>query len=608
MRLLGRRHARHVEVRYPQRGRRSAREVVVAPLAAEARHRRRGVREATQQVDGALVPAEVVDRGGDLAALDEVDAVAGQPGEERVLRVDDADVPHARQEQPALGAGTSSSIEPVPPSTGVREAAEQVDGALVPAEVVDRRGDLAVLDEVDAVAGEPGEQRGLRVDNADVPHAGQQEAPLGAGDEVLDRAGGAVHVEDEVVDGGSDRLLGHLGGVPGLAQRRELARADPVGPAELEPVVEDRALVGRRRGEGERRALQSGVRRVGVERHLGPGQLLADPGAGAVPAEDGLAVPGVARAGQPVGVDHQVGHGRRRHDRVVAAGLEVDTALAPGQPLGELLLGGQRVDVAEVAGGAADPGAVGEVRGLAGAREVAGRLDVPEPQPGGRAEVGGGHLVVHEAVEHPARGPGPAERLAQRGRDVVVDLDAGAGRLVGPVGRGAVGDQLLGVLGGRGGPRGRVGAADQLVDLGLGGRAAADRADRDAAGLLDERHDRHVHAVHHAVGGERVVGPPQVGAGRVAHDRHAVVGHRRRERVLDQRLGVDAVRRLGHRPDSWVVLRMRMSRNSAVGQPWLTGATWPGCALPQLEAPPSCQVCGPPTASIAPQKSVVVAW
>ena len=29
-----------------------------------------------------------------------------------------------------------------------------------------------------------------------------------------------------------------------------------------------------------------------------------------------------------------------------------------------------------------------------------------------------------------------------------------------------------------------------------------------------------------------------------------------------------------------------MSRNSAVGQPWLTGATWPGCALPQLEAPP----------------------
>ena len=51
-----------------------------------------------------------------------------------------------------------------------------------------------------------------------------------------------------------------------------------------------------------------------------------------------------------------------------------------------------------------------------------------------------------------------------------------------------------------------------------------------------------------------------------------------------------------------------MPRNSADGQPWLTGATCPGCALPQLNAPPSRQVDGPPTASIAPQKSVVVAW
>ena len=49
-------------------------------------------------------------------------------------------------------------------------------------------------------------------------------------------------------------------------------------------------------------------------------------------------------------------------------------------------------------------------------------------------------------------------------------------------------------------------------------------------------------------------------------------------------------------------------RNSAVGQPWLTAATCPGWALPQLNAPPSTQVSGPPTASIEPQKSVVVAW
>ena len=38
---------------------------------------------------------------------------------------------------------------------------------------------------------------------------------------------------------------------------------------------------------------------------------------------------------------------------------------------------------------------------------------------------------------------------------------------------------------------------------------------------------------------------------------------------------------------SSVVFRMRMSRNSADGQPWLTAATWPGWALPQLNAPPS---------------------
>ena len=64
----------------------------------------------------------------------------------------------------------------------------------------------------------------------------------------------------------------------------------------------------------------------------------------------------------------------------------------------------------------------------------------------------------------------------------------------------------------------------------------------------------------------------------------------------------------GQLPASAVVLRTLTSRNNAVGQPWETEATWPGCALPQLKAPPSCQVCGPPTASIDPQKSVVVAW
>ena len=73
---------------------------------------------------------------------------------------------------------------------GVGVAAQQVDRALVVAEVVHRSGDLATLDAVDAVAGEAGEQQGLRVDLADVPHAGQQQAVLHPGDEVGLGAGG----------------------------------------------------------------------------------------------------------------------------------------------------------------------------------------------------------------------------------------------------------------------------------------------------------------------------------------------------------------------------------------------------------------------------------
>ena len=93
---------------------------------------------------------------------------------------------------------------------------------------------------------------------------------------------------------------------------------------------------------------------------------------------------------------------------------------------------------------------------------------------------------------------------------------------------------------------------------------------------------------------------------RCPDDHDAVVGGGRGERVLDQVLGGHGGRH--QLPASSFVLRMRTPRKSAVGQPWLTAATWPGCALPQLKAPPSTQVSGPPTASMEPQKSVVVAW
>jgi hypothetical protein len=39
------------------------------------------------------------------------------------------------------------------------------------------------------------------------------------------------------------------------------------------------------------------------------------------------------------------------------------------------------------------------------------------------------------------------------------------------------------------------------------------------------------------------------------------------------------------RPDSLALLSTPTPRNKAEGQPWLTGATWPGWPLPQFGAP-----------------------
>ena len=297
---------------------------------------------------------------------------------------------------------------------------------------------------------------------------------------------------------------------------------------------------------------------------------------------------------------------RRRQHRVVAAGRQVDAALGPAEPADELGLHGGDVDVLEVAGGAADPGAGGEVGVLAGTAVVAGGLDVPEAQPRRRAEVRRGHVVVDETVEHAALGTCAAERLAERGCDVGVHLDRrGAGGLV-PVVGGVAGDELLRVLGGRTRRRGCVGGLDDPVDLLGARRTRRHRAGGHALGALVERDHGDGDGVHDAVGGQRVVGPAQVGAGRVADDRDAVVRARRLQGVLDELLR--GARAAVHAAPSAVVLRTLTPRNRADGQPCETAATWPGWALPQLNAPPSSQVWGPPTASIERQKSVVVAW
>ena len=223
------------------------------------------------------------------------------------------------------------------------------------------------------------------------------------------------------------------------------------------------------RGQRERRALEAGVGRVGEQVDPGGGDLLADPGAAAAAAVDRLALVGDPRAGVPVGVDHQVGHRGRRQDRVVAPGREVDPPRAPAEPLREVGVDRERVDVGEVAGGAADPGAVGQVGGLAGAAVVAGGLHVPQPEPGGGAEVGRGDLVVDEAVEHRLADVGPAERLAERGRERVVDVDVGGPGGVVPVG-GDVASRTRSSASSAGAPaRAAASAAcTSVVDLALG--------------------------------------------------------------------------------------------------------------------------------------------
>ena len=108
---------RHVEVGDPQRGHGDAREEV-APLPRQRDLGVAGTGDAGQQVDRALVEAEVVHRTDDLASFDQVDAVAGEPGEQQRLRIDLSDVPQGRQQQSPLGAARrASSSVPEPPST-----------------------------------------------------------------------------------------------------------------------------------------------------------------------------------------------------------------------------------------------------------------------------------------------------------------------------------------------------------------------------------------------------------------------------------------------------------------------------------------------------------
>ena len=254
--------------------------------------------------------------------------------------------------------------------------------------------------------------------------------------------------------------------------------------------------------------------------------------------------------------------------------------------------------------GAADPGRPAAVGRPAHQVHRPRRLHVREAEPRRAAQVERCEVQLGEAGQHGVACLGAAEGSGQRGQDTFEHRGVRLLRRQAEVAaerdlrRLDEGERVLGRGSAPGvGQRG----SDHLGDaLGAHDAGPARRAD----GGPGDDDDVHGTGAVHPVGRRRVQGEADVGMAVLLDQHDAPVGAgctRSRHAVLDQLLGRD------HRPDSSRALRIRTPRTSTDGQPCDTGATWPGCPLPQLNAPPSTQVDAPPTASMAPQKSVVVA-
>ncbi len=219
------------------------------------------------------------------------------------------------------------------------------------------------------------------------------------------------------------------------------------------------------------------------------------------------------------------------------------------------------VDVAEVRGGYPGPGRTTEVRGLGVHLDVPGRLVMPGPQAARRRQVGGSHLVLGVTEEDFAGRRGPGERLAQRrrprngtprSRSPPAGRPSRRRRLRRPP---ASGNPRPGGPG----PGGVLRRAHQVLERLHGDPALGHHTD----GAADDGDDGDLVSVAHTVGGEGVVGPPQVGVGDLVIDDHTGIRLRELEGPFDQYLGAGR----GHRPLSSEVLRTCTCRNKAAGQP-----------------------------------------
>ena len=252
--------------------------------------------------------------------------------------------------------------------------------------------------------------------------------------------------------------------------------------------------------------------------------------------------------------------------------------------------------VGEVGGAGARPRPSGSPSLLrADQVQGAGRLDVAPPQPGGACP--GRWWRPGARRSRPA--PGRADRARLEGAGQVgEDAAEGTDRsVVGRVGAVEAGVRRRarssrGQASSAGGEPGGVGRRGPHQSADVDVPAPAGHPDRHAA--LDRRRMRkhgHPAVAADAVGGRGVVGEADLGLAATSSTSTTQLARRRRPaparppRPPGSRSRRSSARLLR-------ALSTRTPRTSADGQPWLTGATWPGWPLPQLKAPPK-QVGGP---------------